>query len=106
MPLALRSARTRSLSPCIDPLPLISAQPIRGRHTRKGGLRSTDVETENTMERPHLPRSEEHTSERDSLMRISYAVLCLIQEKRKNAKNRAPHANASPKDRQRTRLKS
>src|SRR3546814_5794812 len=29
---------------------------------------------------PHLPRSEEHTSELPSLMRISYAVLCLKQK--------------------------
>src|SRR3546814_6557216 len=37
-------------------------------------------------ERPHLarsprPRSEEHTSELQSLMRISYAVFCLKQKK-------------------------
>src|SRR3546814_9879300 len=32
---------------------------------------------------PHLPRSEEHTSELQSLMRISYAVFCL----KKNNKN-------------------
>src|SRR3546814_1157810 len=30
-----------------------------------------------TFERPVLPRSEEHTSELQSLMRISYAVFCL-----------------------------
>src|SRR3546814_2594269 len=29
----------------------------------------------------HLPRSEEHTSELQSLMRISYAVFCLIKKK-------------------------
>src|SRR3546814_1912261 len=33
--------------------------------------------------RRHLPRSEEHTSELQSLMRISYAVFCL---KKKNQK--------------------
>src|SRR3546814_5781234 len=36
---------------------------------------------------PPLSRSEEHTSELQSLMRISYAVFCL---KKKNNKNRSP----------------
>src|SRR3546814_5243515 len=31
----------------------------------------------------HSPRSEEHTSELQSLMRISYAVFCLKKKKRK-----------------------
>src|SRR3546814_6288443 len=31
--------------------------------------------------RDHLPRSEEHTSELQSLMRISYAVFCLKKKK-------------------------
>src|SRR3546814_7606249 len=33
---------------------------------------------------PHLTRSEEHTSELQSLMRISYAVFCLKKKKNKN----------------------
>src|SRR3546814_1944798 len=40
----------------------------------KAGFRAEDVEG-------HRPRSEEHTSELQSLMRISYAVFCL---KKKN----------------------
>src|SRR3546814_10070142 len=32
--------------------------------------------------RPELPRSEEHTSELQSLMRISYAVICLQKKKK------------------------
>src|SRR3546814_7338294 len=32
----------------------------------------------------HRPRSEEHTSELQSLMRISYAVFCLKKQKQKN----------------------
>src|SRR3546814_2276159 len=32
-------------------------------------------------------RSEEHTSELQSLMRISYAVFCLKKKKKKNEKN-------------------
>src|SRR3546814_10276989 len=36
-----------------------------------------------------IPRSEEHTSELQSLMRISYAVFCL--KKKKNKKNKSQH---------------
>src|SRR3546814_6254284 len=35
---------------------------------------------------PDLDRSEEHTSELQSLMRISYAVFCLKKKKNKNKK--------------------
>src|SRR3546814_2669892 len=36
----------------------------------------------------HTDRSEEHTSELQSLMRISYAVFCLKQKKKKNHNNK------------------
>src|SRR3546814_3782294 len=36
------------------------------------------------LRRPAEPRSEEHTSELQSLMRISYAVLCLKKKKHKS----------------------
>src|SRR3546814_2149457 len=36
-----------------------------------------------TVEADTLPRSEEHTSELQSLMRISYAVFCLKKKKNK-----------------------
>src|SRR3546814_6625103 len=36
-------------------------------------------------------RSEEHTSELQSLMRISYAVFCLKKKKRKKTKEHIPH---------------
>src|SRR3546814_2720494 len=38
--------------------------------------------------RRHVGRSEEHTSELQSLMRISYAVFCLKKKKQQNAKHR------------------
>src|SRR3546814_6843980 len=47
---------------------------FRQRHDRLGGA---------AAESPHDDRSEEHTSELQSLMRISYAVFCL---KKKNTK--------------------
>src|SRR3546814_2628036 len=52
------------------------------RHCRAGGAGAG----EQLLSRDHLralPRSEEHTSELQSLMRISYAVFCL---KKKNIK--------------------
>src|SRR3546814_7695561 len=42
-------------------------------------------------DRPHEHRSEEHTSELQSLMRISYAVFCL--KKKKNTKNETKTKN-------------
>src|SRR3546814_9780104 len=36
---------------------------------------------EHLYDNPDLPRSEEHTSELQSLMRISYAVFCLKKKK-------------------------
>src|SRR3546814_7695672 len=41
----------------------------------------------------HLDRSEEHTSELQSLMRISYAVFCL--KKKKNNKNTSVNTHTS-----------
>src|SRR3546814_7039748 len=37
------------------------------------------------------PRSEEHTSELQSLMRISYAVFCLKKQKKYNQQRYKPH---------------
>src|SRR3546814_9629472 len=38
-----------------------------------------------------LPRSEEHTSELQSLMRISYAVFCLKKKKKKHIRSRTAY---------------
>src|SRR3546814_4444846 len=38
-------------------------------------------------------RSEEHTSELQSLMRISYAVFCLKKKKKKSYRRRPTHSN-------------
>src|SRR3546814_1394309 len=40
---------------------------------------------------PAPPRSEEHTSELQSLMRISYAVFCLKKKKQQNTKHKVQH---------------
>src|SRR3546814_7674558 len=41
-----------------------------------------------SIERLNVDRSEEHTSELQSLMRISYAVFCLKKKKKKKENNR------------------
>src|SRR3546814_1467834 len=40
--------------------------------------------------KPGQPRSEEHTSELQSLMRISYAVFCLKKKNKTNTQNSQP----------------
>src|SRR3546814_10014354 len=45
---------------------------------------------------PRRPRSEEHTSELQSLMRISYAVFCLKKKKR-TQQNKQTHTNKHKK---------
>src|SRR3546814_7569496 len=49
-----------------------------------------------------MPRSEEHTSELQSLMRISYAVFCL---KKKNTKTKTQKMNTAYKDTRTIRTK-
>src|SRR3546814_9268513 len=44
------------------------------------------------------PRSEEHTSELQSLMRISYAVFCLKKKTNKNNKTTTTHTTAYTTD--------
>src|SRR3546814_9501241 len=47
------------------------------------------------MRRPEIRRSEEHTSELQSLMRISYAVFCLKKKKNKKTKNETKKSRAT-----------
>src|SRR3546814_9162039 len=67
-----------------------------------GGAQNCGVERQRARLRPHLGvnrvtddrRSEEHTSELQSLMRISYAVFCLKKKKHKHSH----HDNHTPSD--------
>src|SRR3546814_9767047 len=45
------------------------------------GLLTVELERQPGEDMPRVTRSEEHTSELQSLMRISYAVFCLKQKK-------------------------
>src|SRR3546814_5737499 len=49
---------------------------------RVRGLADRDIDARIWGFRKHSSRSEEHTSELQSLMRISYAVFCLTKKKR------------------------
>src|SRR3546814_6634877 len=55
----------------------------RNRHRRQPRHRGGD--------QPRAPRSEEHTSELQSLMRISYAVFCLKKKNTENTKKDYTH---------------
>src|SRR3546814_3951705 len=52
---------------------------MRDRETKAIGDKATKLRLTNQSR--YTPRSEEHTSELQSLMRISYAVLCLKKKK-------------------------
>src|SRR3546814_5029964 len=90
-----RSTRTDTLLPYTTlfrspRLPLRQRQQPRMADRRRAGrhdqLRRRRDGSDQVMSvpPPFLPRSEEHTSELQSLMRISYAVFCL---KKKNTQN-------------------
>src|SRR3546814_8405352 len=64
--------------------------PWRLRNQRASGA-ATSVEIGASSEGGRTRRSEEHTSELQSLMRISYAVFCL---KKKNKHNKRPNKQA------------
>src|SRR3546814_9181161 len=83
-----RSKRTYTLFPYTtlfrsgvehDPQLVLSGAVHPGLVRGVGVVRRDEVDREFLL----LPRSEEHTSELQSLMRISYAVFCLKKKKRK-----------------------
>src|SRR3546814_3665597 len=56
----------------------------RGQSTVGGSPPTMTTSAGRRANRPTLTRSEEHTSELQSLMRISYAVFCLKKKKKDN----------------------
>src|SRR3546814_3947019 len=64
--------------------PVQHQRPRRGDEQSRGGV---DADLPLEGERVPAQRSEEHTSELQSLMRISYAVFCLKKKKHKNRLN-------------------
>src|SRR3546814_10428066 len=67
-------------APAGDAIPLDIAQ----MRTRGGHSLCADADQARLTHRAPRARSEEHTSELQSLMRISYAVFCLKQKKKQN----------------------
>src|SRR3546814_3728620 len=55
---------------------------IEGLSPRRGAFEQIDADRSASFEKGGVRRSEEHTSELQSLMRISYAVFCLKKKKR------------------------
>src|SRR3546814_4401487 len=94
VPGLLRAAsfRRRMVSSCsglriTDPPAAWAARPLglTALPVRRG--RDGEGERESTAGAGEPPRSEEHTSELQSLMRISYAVFCLKKQKRPSTHN-------------------
>src|SRR3546814_4000485 len=61
-------------------MPIVAREQDRRRRQRITGGRDLDFQRTGGVE-PGRKRSEEHTSELQSLMRISYAVFCLKKKK-------------------------
>src|SRR3546814_7025793 len=73
-----------ALSSCIEETPM-SKVTASTSATPRAPSADTMLEKRSwiSVSRPSDPRSEEHTSELQSLMRISYAVFCLKKKKNK-----------------------
>src|SRR3546814_6245483 len=80
-----RSTRTDTLFPYTT---LFRSFPVSSARNRSACSRATghDPSGRNTSSRSRA-RSEEHTSELQSLMRISYAVFCLKKKKKQKRKH-------------------
>src|SRR3546814_2596672 len=67
---------------------LLAAYPLAGFVAMKGNVRADcKAVRAHRKQAGHADRSEEHTSELQSLMRISYAVFCLKKKKKHIIKN-------------------
>src|SRR3546814_6498010 len=73
--------------------PGLARAALRFRSAASGGRRRPDAGAQGIGEsvRPNSFRSEEHTSELQSLMRISYAVFCLKKKTKRHERNTPCH---------------
>src|SRR3546814_4790724 len=71
----------------VKDLPGVRYHTVRGSLDAAGVAKRKQARSKNGAKRPKS-RSEEHTSELQSLMRISYAVFCLKKKKIINTKQR------------------
>src|SRR3546814_7319687 len=77
-----RSAETPAMRSSVSPTELSGVAPI-----------SSLTRPSTTTSAARLNRSEEHTSELQSLMRISYAVFCLKKKKKQKQSNHIIHTD-------------
>src|SRR3546814_4359208 len=92
------SSRKRSKSPAIDPLPGVAVGVAAGAVFEAGAAGGDTVvifPSPRRADRRRSGRSEEHTSELQSLMRISYAVFCLKKKTKSNVHHHR-HMNITP----------
>src|SRR3546814_4464683 len=99
---AISSAFTcNSGSPPVNTTKRCSAAPAQATSMASA---SASAELKRPPPTPSMPtksvRSEEHTSELQSLMRISYAVFCLTKKKKINTKNTSIQNKERDDDRQ------
>src|SRR3546814_5423046 len=81
-----RSTRTDTLFPYTTLFRSAPTDRVADRSDRQAVQRGAAIFGEGVRQQADLartPRSEEHTSELQSLMRISYAVFCLKKKKKK-----------------------
>src|SRR3546814_10524555 len=96
-----RSTRTDTLFPYTTLFRSLAAHSAflarNGEHNRGGGERH-DREHDHQFDEGEAVgvRSEEHTSELQSLMRISYAVFCLKKKKKDENTNQQPTLESEP----------
>src|SRR3546814_10191240 len=72
-----------------DPVPPVSSNDMLINDPRAQGRLAQEKAM--LAANPEMGRSEEHTSELQSLMRISYAVFCLKKKKRKQNETKTSH---------------
>src|SRR3546814_4401509 len=76
-----RSTRTDTLFPYTTLFRSAQLAPLAFRQGHQVAAPEQDLAARDAARRVDQPRSEEHTSELQSLMRISYAVFCLKKKK-------------------------
>src|SRR3546814_5858839 len=99
-----RSTRTDTLFPYTTLFRSPPAQDHRSQRARPAADGGCRAWPDARLQRLHLqlPRSEEHTSELQSLMRISYAVFCLKQKNTQNDKTQVTTTYNKPEHISRT----
>src|SRR3546814_1610398 len=106
-----RSTRTDTLFPYTTLFRSRAGSAARMSAVRlwRRGMNTTGIHVSGARNRRRVtvdgPRSEEHTSELQSLMRISYAVFCLKKKTKRNIPNDAAKSQLSHKKKNNRQLR-